>query len=123
MILLNRAQFLAHQPDREVVFVTYEPHVFGPITIRSDMAGFTDDWYEIVPSQDLDYESSEDVMDALMKPNPDGGSRPVPVVGARPRPNLEVPCRDGRFEQDQHFLVWEDDDVRALVKRLERTIG
>jgi len=121
VILLNRAQFLAHQPDREVVFVTYEPHVFGPITIRHSVKGLTDDWFEIILSQELDFDSDNEAMDALANPGP--ADRYVPRVGATARPDLEMPCRDGCFEQDQHFLVWEDDDVRALVKRLERTIG
>ncbi|WP_261793824.1 hypothetical protein [Pseudomonas oryzihabitans] len=36
--------------------------------------------------------------------------------------DLESRGRDGLYDQDQMFTVWEPDNVRALIQRLQRAL-
>lgn len=108
MRIIGRAAFLA-MPEG-VLFSKFSPHTFGPLTIKGNTVGDHDFYY-----QDLDTpiraSGSEEWADTLFSAMETGRSVEL---------DLECESRDGLFDQDQLFAVWEAADVEALLNRLQR---
>lgn len=111
MRILNRKEFLAM--TGQILFAKYKPQVFGDLQIKVDNCGendfAVDDILQVFckgcccdVSNDLD----DAVNDSSMSLNLD----------------MHFTGRDGYFEDDQLFAVFENKDVEQLINRLKEVI-
>jgi len=115
MKILNRDQFLKMPPG--TVYSKYEPVFFYDIEIKGDSIYFNgggNDFGCQHIKDAVDAGSSEDFADILLAAEETGGSFKM---------DFDCQGRDGLFEDDQLFAVWEKEDVEALIKRLEETLA
>ncbi len=106
MKIVDRKTFLACPPG--TVYARYEPCIFGALEIKGENCG-DDDWFyqELVGSIYCD-NSTDFAMkleDAIEK-------------GESFKMDFDIESRDGCYNEDEIFAVWEDDDVRQLESRL-----
>jgi hypothetical protein len=115
MRIVNRKTFLS-MPEG-TLFSKYEPQITDGFGIKGNTL-----WHQGRPidfrEQDLlmpvDCMSSDELMDILDKGERDGDSFAV---------NLDCQGRDGCFDEDQLFLVWDRADVEKLIGRLQAALG
>lgn len=105
MKIVDRKTFLAM--PKGTVFAKYAPHWFGEITIKEQTYG-NDWWEQRLLEVDCDGAFS-DAMDAAL---------------AGEKFDLDLAClgRDGLFDADQLFAVFEPHDVEGLIYRLQRAL-
>ncbi len=100
MRLVEREEFLSLPAG--TVFVEYEEHFFGPLTIKGETIADMDeysagDYFEQVPSQCVDG---------------------YPLEGLSLKYDPEFSGRNGCYERDQKYLVWERAEVETLIHEL-----
>lgn len=109
MKIVDRATFLA-MPE-ETVFAKYSTlGNFGEICIKG-RTWTADYWYQPLANT-VDANDTGEFFDKM-------------VAAEKGEPfKLDLDCqgRDGLFDQDQRFVVWEPDDVKQLVERLRRCV-
>lgn len=105
MRIINRTEFLALPPN--TLFSKYEPSVFGDLCIKMESTDYND-FYEQRLKDAIDTGDSyfHEVLDSAQQ-----SQTSIPM-------DLDCMGRDGLFEDDQLFAVWEPEDVRALIARL-----
>lgn len=107
MKIVDRKTFL-EMPDG-VLFSKYKPSVFENICIKGETLPSNNDFFvqQIVDAVKCD-DSGEfcDILDDSVK---NGTSFAL---------DFECEGRDGLYEEDQLFAVWEKDDVIGLIDRL-----
>ena len=109
MRIIDRATFLKMPPN--TVFTKYKPHIFDELMIKGE--SWTNDFW----TQDflqLDYDDSLEIFDILDAARKEGKSFNL---------DLNCECRDGLFDDDQLFAVFEKQDVEMLIERLKRCVG
>ncbi len=115
MRLVNHQTFLALPTN--TLFSTYEPHVFGPLMIKGDTlygdGGRAIDFCEQGIADSIDCTGSNDFDDQLTH---------ALATGASLAMDFDSQGRDGTFEQDQFYAVWEAADVAALIRRLAQCL-
>ncbi len=113
MRIVNLETFLKLPPG--TVYAKYEPQVFDKLEIKQETCKGFIDWF----AQDFNVPISargSDEEDRLMQK-------------ADADPNFSVPlcyntiCRDGCFEKDQLFAIFEEVDVHAMIARLHRALA
>lgn len=106
MKIIGRKEFL--KLGEGYVFSKYEPCIFGEMSIKGSSSDI-DFFYQDVTSA-IDAEGSGDFSDLLFAAKDEGKSL-----------NMDFDCmgRDGMFDNDQLFAVWELADVDALIVRLK----
>lgn len=109
MKILNRKQFL--ELPGQVLFSKYEPCVFGDLTIKSDTMG--NDFLVQYLNSSIKCKGSGDFADILENAEDTGVSIEI---------DLDSMGRDGCFDKDQLFAVWEEKDVRLLIARLQELL-
>lgn len=113
MKIVDRTTFLSMPSG--TVFCKYSPCVFGELHIKGDSIFFAggDDFFiqQIVDAIDA-FDTCE-FMDMLESARKTGVSVPM---------DFHVEQRDGLFDKDQLFAVWERSDVEALITRLGETL-
>lgn len=112
MKIINRKAFLAMPAG--TVFSTYDPSIFGPLTIKEETLP-TNDFLEQQIADAIECNGGGDFCDKLDMAQETGASLA-----------MDFYClgRDGLFEPDDGlFAVWERADVEALIKRLQETLG
>jgi len=107
MKIVNRKTFLALQG--QVLFAKFTPIVFGDLTIKVGNSSVGNDFV----TQGLiepDCSNSNDYYDALLGPVERGESF-----------KLDLDCcgRDGLYDEDQLFAVYERADLDQLIARLQ----
>lgn len=112
MKIIGRAAFLSLPSG--TVYAKYQPCCFDEIAIKGDTCfGFKQepiDWF-YQSLNDTNFEGVNDSgawmqhLDAIQRGEPSGKLE-------------EVESRDGLFDRDQLFAVWELDDVRFLIRML-----
>jgi len=109
MKIINRKQFLKMKPG--TVYSLYEPCIFGALEIKEK--SYENDWQyqDIVDAIECD--DSGDLADRLFDAQENGSSLDI---------DFDCLSRDGLFDDDQLFAVWERKDVVALIERLRQTI-
>lgn len=111
MRIVNRETFLAMPAG--TLFAKFEPNVFGPLHLKADTYGNDFVCVDLIPS-------FEGVRDS-------GGEDDVlaRMVDGEPSPPLNYDSygRDGFFDQDQLFAVFEERDVRALLDHVIEMTG
>lgn len=111
MRIVDRKTFLAMPAG--TIFAKYTPHVFGDIGIKEETVGNDFVVQDLTPwwegcERDMDY---FDVMEAMVRGEPS------------PPPDYDFAGRDGLFDQEQLFAVWEPRDAEALIARLQQALA
>lgn len=117
MRIVDRPTFL--ELPAGTLFATYEPCIFGDLQIKSDTCrrpdGSAIDFY----TQEISggwFEGTKDSFDWIDTLDKIQAGEPSPPM------DYDIESRDGLFDQDQLFAVWEADDVRNLIARLSRAL-
>ncbi|RWF33754.1 hypothetical protein [Mesorhizobium sp.] len=110
MKIVDRKTFLAMPAG--VLFCKFKPYIFGEVSIKTgtvgndfvvqDIAG----WFEGAH----DTFSYIDGIDAMIEK---GVSYPM---------DYDCDSRDGLFDEDQLFAVWERTDMERLIARLQKAL-
>lgn len=112
MKIVNRKEFLELQPG--ALFSTYAPCHFGPLRIKGETI-----WHDEEDSHhDFYYQCLEDSVDcdsftATMCEYKEGQTL---------RFNLDIENRDGLFDGEQKFAVWDREDAIGLIRRLNAAL-
>ena len=109
MKIVSRTEFLKMKPG--TVYSLYKPCIFGALEIKEK--SYENDWLyqDIVDAIECD--DSGDLTDRLFDAQENGSSLDI---------DFDCLSRDGLFDDDQLFAVWERKDVVALIERLRQTI-
>jgi hypothetical protein len=111
MKIVDRKTFLAL--PGEVLFSKYEPCFFGPLEIRGDVWAHCNDFLSRQVADAIECAGSNDFSNKLEDAEISGVSLPM---------DFEICGRDGCFDADQLFAVWEREDVLKLIDRLARLV-
>lgn len=109
MRIVNRATFL--QLPHETVFAKYQPQSFGDLLIKGETHG-NDFLYQSINDAIMCNDSDElyDLLDDAEK-----GNSSLDM-------DFDCQARDGLFEENQLFAVWDRRDVESLITRLQSTL-
>jgi hypothetical protein len=107
MKIINRKAFLAI--EGEVLYSNFSPMIFEGLNIKCGNAGNNDFIYQPIIDA-IDSESSERFFEAISDSQLNGGSMKMDF--------FDSVGRDGTFDEDALFAVWERADVEALMTRL-----
>lgn len=107
MKIVNRAQFLALPPN--TLFSKYSPFVFGELEIKGETWGHCNDFLSQQVAGAIACTGSQDFADML---------EDAQELGVSLAMDFDCQGRDGCFDEDQLFAVWEAADVAALIERL-----
>jgi len=111
MRIVDRMTFLAMPSG--TLFSKYEPCIFGKLCIKGKTISFDDtrpiDFFYVSIADAIDCHDDGDRADKLF----------AAEAGARLALDLECESRDGCFDGDQLFAVWEDDDLADLIFKLQ----
>lgn len=108
MKIVKRERFLQMRPG--TLFAKYQPCYFEELSIKGVSIGSEDfSFQEIVAS--IDSRSSADFAEKLAAAELEGISLAM---------DFEIESRDGCFDPEQLFAVFERDDLLQLLQRLMR---
>ncbi len=110
MKIVDRKTFLAMPSG--TVYSLYAPCVFEQLQVKSTDCG-DNDWIYCNLISPLHCDSTEHFL-LNCEEMERGGSVPL---------DFSLSERDGCFEKDQLFAVWEESDVSALIARLREALG
>lgn len=105
MRIVNRKEFLS-LPE-ETLFSKYEPCCFDPILIKGET--WTNDFIFQSINDAIKWGDPEEFSDVLFKAEKTGESIDM---------DFNDTGRDGMFDEDQLFAVWEKKDLTQLIDRL-----
>lgn len=108
MKIVNRKQFLA-LPEG-VIYAKFQPCVFGDIAVKYD--SIDNDWY-YRDLLEVDAEDSGEWADMLLEGMEKDISLPL---------DFECVSRDGFYDDDQLFTVFEKQDVISLIESLQKIV-
>ncbi len=109
MRIVNRTTFLSLPAG--TLFSKYQPHCFDDLCIKGDTLG--SDFYVQQINDAVDCHDSSEFGDILDTSERTGESFAL---------DLECESRDGMFDEEQLFAVWDESDVRNLIERLNKAI-
>ncbi len=107
MKIVNRAQFLALPPN--TLFSKYNPCFFGELEIKGETWDHCNDFLSQQVACAIACTGSQDFADKL---------EDAQELGVSLAMDFDCQGRDGCFDEDQLFAVWEPADVAALIERL-----
>lgn len=110
MKIVNRKTFLSL--PAETLYSKYAPYVFGELAIKCETVG--DDFVTQQIADSVWCNDSDEFFDIL-----DAAAR----TGESFSMDFDSAGRDGLFDDEQLFVVWEREDVVALIERLTRLVG
>ena len=108
MKIVNLDQFIALPAG--TFFSKYEPCCFEDLNIKGDSILQTKDFFYQSIADSIDHHDSGQFSNMLFESQETGKSMPM---------NFDVEGRDGCFEPNQLFAVWEPQDVEKLIARLQ----
>jgi len=110
MRIVNRKTFLA-LPENTVYAKHFECDGFNELQIKGET--WTNDWlYENLNDFD-DHDTSEERYDKIEAMRKEGKSFPL---------RLDSCSRDGLFDDEQWFAIYDKEDVAKIIARLTKTI-
>jgi|SRR5882762_3268837 len=113
MKIYNRREFLK-LPDGSTVYHEGKPWFFGDIEIKQETWTNTNDWlYQYFGSVAADSRTDEDESDLLDDMRSTGASYPLDTSWDR----------NGMYDEDSLFLVYEPEDLDVLIKALSEARG
>lgn len=104
MKIVNLEQFRAMPPG--TLFAKYTPMVFDALMIKGETWAFDFLYQDLIC---IESSGSAELFDKLEEAQRTGGSLKL---------DLDCQSRDGLFEKDQLFAVWEKPDLEQLIARL-----
>lgn len=112
MRILDRAAFLALPAG--TVFAKYQPAHLAEPAIKGETVADVDFVVQPLDPWFLGADSSDAYIDILFA-----------MQGGQPSPPVDYDCdaRDGLFDQEQLFAVWDRADLEALIARLQRALS
>ncbi|EDW9825595.1 hypothetical protein GTR05_004824 [Salmonella enterica] len=108
MRIVNREQFLLLPAN--TLFSKYKPMVFGDIAIKGDTTASGGDYYYQAIADAVDSVSSDEMFKILVAATAHGHEFNI---------DLDCESRDGFYDEDQLFAVWDKRDVEQLINRLK----
>lgn len=115
MKIVDRVTFLAMPAG--TVFQKYKPHIFKGLEVKGETWG--NDFIAAPLAADgpwpLDCDSSEQRIERLLAMADEG-------VSSGPL-DFDSTARDGCFDRDQLFGVWERADIEGLIARLQEALS
>lgn len=111
MKIVNRETFLVLPPG--TLFSKYKPCYFEELCIKGETLGFCNDFLVQQIADAIQNTGSGDFSERLFRSEAEGDSLPM---------DFDYEGRDGCFDDDQLFAVWERADVKALIVRLNKTL-
>ena len=112
MKIIDLAEFRKLKPG--TIFMKYEPCIFGDLGVKQDTLGERDFLYESITCE-LDYDSSDAMLDALTSAGVDSEvSLPM---------DFDATSRDGMFDDNQLFAIYEKQDVVGLIEKLRTCLA
>lgn len=111
MRIVDRKTFLAMPSG--TVFAKFAPCWFGDLHIKGDSLDSNDFIAEAITDA-FDNNGSEQFADRCYEMKDKGASYPM---------TFDATMRDGLFDDDQLFAVWDRSDVTALIERLSRALA
>lgn len=111
MKIVNRKQFISMSPG--TLFIKYKPCIFGPLCEKRETIGDIDFWY-INLTNSVDAAGTDEFFKKLTLAEREGSS-----VDLR----FDEIERDGAFNDDQLFAVYERNDVLKLIKALDLALN
>lgn len=94
------------------IFMKYLPCIFSSLSVKGDTLGRDFIYAEIV--SDIDSQDSGDYTEKLHMAEHYGASVPVSFSGY---------MRDGCFDDDQLFAIYEKTDVEGLITKLQQSLA
>jgi hypothetical protein len=111
MKIVNRKTFTSLPAN--TLYSKYEPCFFGDLEIKGDTLDHCNDYCVQRISDAIKCSGSEEFGNLLDDAERGGGSLAM---------DFDCESRDGLFEDDQLFAVWEKRDVIALIDRLKEVV-
>lgn len=111
MRIVNRTTFLSMPPG--TLYSEYEPVNFGQLCIKGHTTPNDIDFYSEQISDAVDAKGSTEFFDILLRAQETGESFPLA---------FDSEGRDGQYNHEQRYAVWERADVEALIVRLQRAL-
>ena len=111
MKIVDRKTFL--EMPEGILFSKYEPCYFGDIAIKGGTFPEYGDFCHQLIADSIELSGTETLSDKCTMME-HGESVPV---------DLECQGRDGLYDADQLFAVWESADIEALISRLQKCVG
>jgi len=105
MRIVNRTEFL--KLPENTVFSKYKPCSFDGLRIKGETNGNDFTYQNIVSA--IAESATDQFVDIILKKDNTGENMPM---------DFNCMGRDGLYEEDQLFAVWDDDDVNGLIGRL-----
>lgn len=120
MKIVNRQIFLALPAG--TIYSKYKPCIFDEMGMKGESLFYDDpgdgychdDFYYAPIGSQIDCSGSEEYFDRLNEMVKAGVSYPV---------DMETIGRDGFYEKEQLFAIWEKDDLLSLAKVIEQAIA
>jgi hypothetical protein len=110
MKIVNREQFLQMPPN--TVFSKYKPCILSDLRIKGESWGNDFLCQDIENAVECDNLNDFEVKLIVAEES-----------GASVSFDFNCESRDGMFDDDQLFAVWESADVQALIERLQKCTG
>lgn len=107
MNIVNCKKFLQLPPY--TLFAKYEPSIFGELCVKGD-SNEVDFWYTSIADSISEGSSFIETMDEAVTHGVN-----VPI-------NLGFCVRDGLFDEDQLFAVYNSQDVAAIINLLKKCL-
>ena len=110
MRIVGLQEFLKMPGD--TLFSKYETYVFGPLCIKEDSISDIDFFY-VQLSDAIDAGDSAELFNELDNAVKTGTSLKI---------DLHVWSRDGMFDKEQLFAIWELEDIKSLSFRIDECV-
>lgn len=110
MKIVNKEVFL--ELPANTVFTKYEPCIMGELLIKGDTITDSKDFFYQQIADSIEWDNTTGFVDTLVK------AEKGESVGF----DFNAEGRDGLFEENQLFAVWERKDVEQLIKRLQECV-
>lgn len=104
MKIINRKEFL--ELPAGVIYAKCNSYAFGDLSIKGKSVA--NDWY-YRSLLEIDSNDTMEMLEKIDRAREDGESFSL---------DLECECRDGFYDADQEFVVFEEMDARKLVLNL-----
>ncbi|RUT30864.1 hypothetical protein WG29040_23280 [Pseudomonas sp. PAMC 29040] len=115
MRIVDRKTFLA-MPEG-TIFAKYDPSVIREPMVKAESIGSEGELF------DFRYTSLTDEVDCSGSFERDGIMDLAEIEGTPFALHFNTQCRDGLFDADQLFAVWDRDDVEGLISRLQSALA
>lgn len=113
MYIVDRDTFLQHPVN--TVFSVFDPNVFGPLRIKGDSLI----WEE---GNDFCYQEIADSVYCIGSNDFHVKLNEAAEKGKQLRMDFDCWERDGCFEYEELYAVWDKQDVQQLIERLQECI-